>query len=618
MKHYKICIIIICFLYCSIGAAQPLSKKLDLLFDKGKMLYEEQKYAEATETFNLLIEDGSAQQNPHLLTKIFYKLGVFYDNKKNHNKSLDCLFKGANVLKNKLTQTRSNIIIPGVDSNEKVLQSYSNQEAEIISNLYNRIGGVYYNQEDYEKAEKYWKIAYSIATNNQQIKPLSNILNNLGEIKRLNGDLQAALPLYKEALSIKTSIQDSLGMNINLSNIGSIYINLGKLDSAKLFYDHSYQMAQIAKNPQMIMTSCSDYANYYKAVNKVHLAAQWSKKTLAIAEDYEDLNILLVTYKQLAEIYEHQNILDSCLFFHKKWIGLSKITNRQKNEKLALEIEAEFLVNEKENELFHLKEKNKIEQHNNQLKDYFQWASILGLFCVLTFTLTILRLRNQKNKKLADSLVQINQQNKEKDLLLKEIHHRVKNNLQVITSLLSLQSYNIADPTTKELFSQSQHRINSMAMIHEMLYQSNDFSKINYKNYLEQLLDKLISSFKGNNHNIQVDLDVPKFFLNIDTAVPLGLLINEIITNALKYGLPDDQAGILSVKMKSLDSPNFLLEIGDNGLGYSGDFKSQKHNSLGLRLIQQLTIQLNGTIEKDLNKAGTHYVLQFQEIEAIS
>ena len=152
-------------------------------------------------------------------------------------------------------------------------------------------------------------------------------------------------------------------------------------------------------------------------------------------------------------------------------------------------------------------------------------------------------------------------------------------------------------------------------MIHEMLYQSNDFSKINYKNYLDQLLDKLVSSFKGNKHQVQISIDVPDIFLNIDTAIPLGLLINEIITNALKYGLPDDAVGILSVKMQILDAPNFLLEIGDNGIGYSGDLKSKKHTSLGLRLIQQLTIQLNGTIEKIPNKAGTHYKLQFQEIE---
>ena len=138
-----------------------------------------------------------------------------------------------------------------------------------------------------------------------------------------------------------------------------------------------------------------------------------------------------------------------------------------------------------------------------------------------------------------DQLTQINKElsirNQEKEILLKEVHHRVKNNMQIITSLLSLQSFNITDKNTKKLFRNSQHRINSMALIHEMLYQSENLSKINYSQYLKQLIDNLISSFKGNKHSISIDLDVPDMYLNIDTAIPLGILINEILTNSLKY-----------------------------------------------------------------------------------
>jgi len=559
-----------------------------------------------------------AQQNSNLFTKMLFKLGVFYDDKKNHNKSLDCLFRGLNIIKNKLDPSSSNALLPNIDLDKKNLPAYSSQEAETICKIYNRIGGVYYNQEDYEKAEKYWQIAYPIAETYQQSKLLSNIINNLGEIKRYHGDLKSALSLYKKALSIESSIQDSLGMNASLSNIGFSYLKLGKKDSAKLFYDESYKMTKISQQPRMMMISYMDYGMYYESIDKIHLAIQWEKKALVVAKKYGNLNVLLIGYKELAAIYEQQGILDSCLFFQKKWIDLNKVINQQQNEKLALEIEANFLISEKENELAYLKDKSRIQQQNNQFKDYFQWAFILGLFSILAFTLVSLRLRNKKNEKLANSLVQINQQNKEKDLLLKEIHHRVKNNLQVITSLLSLQSYNITDPVTKELFSQSQHRINSMSMIHEMLYQSNDFSKINYKDYLDQLFNKLVSSFKGAHHQVQIKVDVPDVFLNIDTAIPLGLLITEIITNALKHGLTTDKLGTLSVKIQILEAPNFLLEIGDNGAGYSGNLQSQKHQSLGLRLIKRLALQLNGTIEKDLNKAGTHYKLQFQEIESTS
>jgi len=392
MKHYKICIIIICLLCSSIYAVSPLSEKLDLLFDKGKTLYEKQRYAEATELFNQLIEEGKSQKKPPLLAKIYYDLGVFYDTKKQHNKSLGFLFKAITLVNNQPIKVQDS----NISSNKKNPPSCTPQEAKIICKLYNKIGGVYYNLEDYEKAEKYWKIAYSIAEKNQQIRPLSKILNNLGEIKRLNGDLQAALPFYKRSLVIKTSIQDSLGMNIILSNIGSTYLQLGKKDSAKLFYDEGYEITKTSQHPRMSMTSYMDYMAYYKTINKANLAIQWGKKTLVIAENYGDLNIILTTYKELAAIYEQQNILDSCLFFQKKWINLSQVINQQQNEKLASEIEVKFLISEKETELVHLKEKSRIEQQNNQLKDYFQWAFILGLFGILAFTLVILRIRNKK------------------------------------------------------------------------------------------------------------------------------------------------------------------------------------------------------------------------------
>lgn len=617
MNPLTFCIILFLFVALQNNLAQPLSQSLDKLFEQGKAFYADQEYAKATETFNLLIEKGK-KKNPYLLSKIYYKLGVFYDTQKNSNKSLECLFKGTKTLKETFSDSRSNIIVPNKDSILSPTQRLSPRDAKLICDIYTRIGGVYYNKEDYIRAEKYWQIAYAIAEDNRQNKPISNLLNNLGEIKRLNSDFHGALLLYKQAFVIKKKIKDSTGLNITMSNIGTTYLTMNVLDSAKLFYDLSYAVALSNNNSSMLMHSSTDYGRYYNKLSKLQKSLYWYNKALFLAQEKKDLNIQLLIYKSLSELYEQRSILDSCLHYQKKWIGINKVVNRQKNEKLALEIEARFLINEKEKELAYLKEKNNIEQQNNQLKDYFQWASIIGLFSILTFTLLLLVLRNKTNKELAANFVKINQQNKEKDILLKEIHHRVKNNLQVITSLLSLQSYNIEDQKTKELFDYSQHRINSMAMIHEMLYQSNDFSKINYNSYLNQLIHKLVTSIKGTDHQIIIKIDVPDLFLNIDTAIPLGLLINEIITNALKYGIPRQSSGTLSIKMTALEVPNFILEIGDNGIGYTGNFKSNKNNSLGLQLIQQLTVQLNGSIEKDLTKKGTNYILNFQEIESLS
>lgn len=211
--------------------------------------------------------------------------------------------------------------------------------------------------------------------------------------------------------------------------------------------------------------------------------------------------------------------------------------------------------------------------------------------------------------------------NEEKDVLLKEIHHRVKNNLQVITSLLSLQSSYLKDDDQKRIFADSQYRINSMAIVHEMLYQSDNLSKLDYRNYLQELSEYLIGSIKGADNNVELLLDVPQISLGIDTAIPLGLLINEILTNSLKYGIKKDDAGTISIAIRRVETEenglikvSFVLEIGDNGAGYSDSINFRNSNSLGLRLMNNLTRQLEGSMKKDNSKKGTNYIISFKEV----
>jgi len=244
----------------------------------------------------------------------------------------------------------------------------------------------------------------------------------------------------------------------------------------------------------------------------------------------------------------------------------------------------------------------------------------LFLGILITFLLIIMVYMNANGelylaRKVARRTYKLNEANKEQAVLLKEIHHRVKNNLQVITSLLSLQSSNIDDPKVKEIFSVSQYRINTMAILHEELYQSENLSTIGYGEYLRKLVDYLIQSMEGDNHQLQISMDVPNNLkLNIDTAIPLGLLINEIITNALKYGFNNKEQGTIYISILPQTYPSFLLLIGDNGKGFSDEINYKTTKSLGLKLIRQLVRQLNGSIEKENKTPGTHYSIYFKEI----
>lgn len=216
----------------------------------------------------------------------------------------------------------------------------------------------------------------------------------------------------------------------------------------------------------------------------------------------------------------------------------------------------------------------------------------------------------QLQKNVAERLEQkqiIEKALEEKEVLLKEIHHRVKNNLQVITSLLNLQSKRIPDSATRELFKNSQHRINSIAIIHEMLYSSVDIGRINFKVYVENLVHTLIQSFRGANNQIGVQLEIEDTQLEMDLAIPLGLIINEVVTNSLKYGLKED--GVLSIQLVR-NQHDFELHLCDDGPGMSIE-DSADTKKLGLKMVEYLIQQIEGSYEIVPGSIGAHIKLTF-------
>ncbi|MBD2245360.1 hypothetical protein H6G26_17670 [Nostoc sp. FACHB-888] len=198
----------------------------------------------------------------------------------------------------------------------------------------------------------------------------------------------------------------------------------------------------------------------------------------------------------------------------------------------------------------------------------------------------------------------------EKEVLLKEIHHRVKNNLQIISSLLNLQAEYLKDNQAIEVFKDSQNRIESMALIHEKLYQSQDLARINFADYIQDLVTNLFYSYNVNSSAITLKMNVEEVFLAIDAAIPCGLIINELISNSLKYAFPEKQPGEICIDFFSIEANSFTLTIGDNGVGFAQDFDFQATESLGLRLVKGLTHQLQGNIDFTINN-GVKYKIIF-------
>jgi PAS domain S-box-containing protein len=202
----------------------------------------------------------------------------------------------------------------------------------------------------------------------------------------------------------------------------------------------------------------------------------------------------------------------------------------------------------------------------------------------------------------------------EKDVLLKEIHHRVKNNMQVISSLLNLQSRHLHDPKVAEAFRDSQRRIRSMALIHERLYQSSDLSRIEFSQYLRNLATHLFHSYQVDANRIRLRIDAEPIYLNINTAIPCGLIVNELVSNSLKHGFPGDRGGEVAVELRRVPEDGYLLRVKDDGIGFPEGLDIHRTETLGMQVVTTLASQIDAAI--DLSRVpGTEFCVHFQEVK---
>ena len=202
---------------------------------------------------------------------------------------------------------------------------------------------------------------------------------------------------------------------------------------------------------------------------------------------------------------------------------------------------------------------------------------------------------------------------REKEILIQEVHHRVKNNLQVISGLLDLQSYHITDERSKEIYKESQNRVITMALIHEELYQARNLAQVDYGTYIRSLVSNLFASYAVDSGKVDLDIQTEEVQMVVDTAIPCGLIINELVTNALKHAFPGGQNGKVTIIFRQREEGSYHLEIGDDGVGMPEDHDLGKSSSLGLQLVTLLVKQLSGEMRIVSHNKGTRFIIDFEE-----
>ncbi len=225
----------------------------------------------------------------------------------------------------------------------------------------------------------------------------------------------------------------------------------------------------------------------------------------------------------------------------------------------------------------------------------------------LSEALTLSRQENEERRKIEERL---HGSLHEKEILLKEIHHRVKNNMQIISSLISLQLNYISTKEQREQFLDIQSRVRSMALVHEQLYRSANFSGINLGEYLTTLKENIFHSFHLGIRNTEIHIDVDNLAIDLDRAIPIGLIVNELVTNAIKYAFTDGRAGRVDIVCREDGPEKYLLRISDNGVGIADDIDFTNSPSLGLQIVNALVMQIRGTISLEKN-GGTRFNISF-------
>ncbi len=422
------------------------------------------------------------------------------------------------------------------------------------------------------------------------------------------GNNYLALKKYTEALKYyehSITIGERYGFYNNLSDVYislvDLYAYLNEFDKASAAGENAIKYADLLHNNFMLMRSWLSVGKLQYLQGKYVTSIASLQKCIEIATiNFGDNYFLSMAYETLGKAYAgNHNYQDAYTAFAAYDKHKSAVFTAEADERISL-LQTKFEVAKKESTIGSQQTMLKAQKVTQTYIIII--AALLLVFLAIVFKL--LQDNRRKNKLLS-------QQNKEKEFLLKEIHHRVKNNLEIISSLLALQSEQITDPNVVEAMQESQNRVHSMSMIHQRLYQGKNLATIEMKDYFINLGSHVAESF-GAEETISMDYNMDALELDVDTAVPLGLIVNEVLTNAFKHAFPGKRAGRISIGLKQAENRQLELTVTDNGIGQQAE-KEVTPAGFGKQLISLLTQQLNGKMETNFeNGTAIHFVFKQQ------
>ena len=470
----------------------------------------------------------------------------------------------------------------------------------------NKIAQVLDTQQDYDSALKYFKKTLELSQKFDYPEYEAYSYVSIGNIENdYLGKYQSALENYRKGISLCKKLKLNEAYYGGLLNLSGLYKNSKDYDKAlktleepiKFYHENNtyggYAEAMALEKKGEILYEKKDYS----------LAQQITLKSLQLVENQaQSLQLRVESTDLLRKIYDAQNNIPAAYETQKRWRVLYDTLTNQNARKTVATLQTQFETVQKETQIQELDEQNHAQQ--TQLI----WA--ISGFTVLLVSLVggyyLYQKLNQNKLKVEEQSLQLT-------ILMKELHHRVKNNLAIVSSLLSMQSNRLEDKNAAKAVREGQMRVQAMSLIHQRLYKTDDVSTVNIKDYFTELAESLMQAYGHTPDDFDLTIEVENPALDVDLAIPLGLIVNELITNSFKYAYEGIERPTLYISLKN--DKEITLKIQDNGIGIDEKLVNQKSNSFGQKLIKGLSKQLRGTYKFE-NNQGTHFELSFPRVAA--
>ncbi len=477
----------------------------------------------------------------------------------------------------------------------KLMEQLDDKEG--VANAYERISEDLTRQGRLKEAMDYAQKTIDLCEKNNFKSELVYAFFNGGNVEIAAGNDKKALDYYNKTLDAAYS-QKLEGAEIcDFTNSrGNALKHLGHYPEALRDYQKALALAKKINYANAIAATIANLGEVNLLMGNYKEALGYQLETIRLQERDNDLSNITENYLHVSDIYEHLGDYRSALDYHKKALLIRDSIASVESDAAMSKLLTQYETKKKEATIA-----SQYKQISQQKK--VQWLSF-GIAFLLAATLLFgyfsYRNRSKSNRLLAAK-------NAENELLLKEIHHRVKNNLEVVSGLLALQSAQIDDPGTKEAMQAGQNRVQSIGIVHQKLYQGKNLGAIEMKDYFINLSESILDSF-GAEDKVTIEFAMEKLDVDIDTAVPLGLIVNELLTNTLKYAFPKGQNGKVRIKLEKQKDGVLHMEVSDNGVGKSGITYG---TGFGGQLVSLLTRQLSGSMREEV-KNGTSVFFDFK------